>query len=112
MLFCLAGGGFSPVSLAVLAVVAASEVREEENSCSRELYSFVSSGEMERPGLHGVMMMRRIMVTWRVDTDLELVSLAGAVAGAGVARGPLLLVFRLRWQRQVGDLQSIQFQRI
>ena len=61
MLFCLAGGGFSPVSLAV---VAASEVREEENSCSRELYSFVSSGEMERPGLHGVMMMRRIMVTW------------------------------------------------
>ena len=45
-----------------------------------------------------------------VDTDLELVSLAGAVAG--VARGPLLLVFRLRWQRQVGDLLSIQFQRI
>lgn len=53
MLFCLAGGGFSPVSLAVVAVVAASEVREEENSCSRELYSFVSSGEMERPGLRG-----------------------------------------------------------
>ena len=45
-----------------------------------------------------------------MDTDLELVSLAGAVAG--VARGPLLLVFRLRWQRQVGDLLSIQFQRI
>ena len=34
-----------------LAVVAASEVREEENSCSRELYSFVSSGEMDRHGL-------------------------------------------------------------
>ena len=43
-----------------------------------------------------------------MDTDLELVSRAGA----GLARGPLLLVFRLRWQRQVGDLQSIQFQRI
>ena len=52
MLFCLSVARFSP-SLAVLAVVAASEVREEENSCSRELYSFVSSGEMERPGLRG-----------------------------------------------------------
>ena len=106
MLFCLAGGGFS---LAVVGVVAASEVREEENSCSRELYSFVSSGEMERPGLRGG---HDGEDTGDVDTDLELVSLAGAVAGAGVARGPLLLVFRLRWPRQVGDLQSIQFQRI
>ena len=95
MLFCLAGGGFSPVSLAV---VAASEVREEENSCSRELYSFVSSGEMERPGLRGG--HGHGEDTGDVDTDLELVSRAGA----GLARGPLLLVFRLRWPRQVGDL--------
>ena len=43
-----------------------------------------------------------------MDTDLEL----GSRAGAGLARGPLLLVFRLRWPRQVGDLLSIQFQRI
>ena len=51
MLFCLSVARFSPVSLAVVALVAASEVREEENSCSRELYSFVSSGEMDRHGL-------------------------------------------------------------